>query len=289
VCASSLSLSLCGCNPNRGPGPAPEYKTLAEAHNARVAQLQQVFADGVIEIRWRDEKGKHFEQGNVELWLQQPSRTALRVEKLGEVLLWVGSDDQRYWFFDMLGDETVLRTADHQEPANLGGSRAFNVRPLTLLDLMGFVNLPVDGGAEPAVQFDAGFGTWTFEVQGRGSRLQMHFDPNTLLPSRIASLSTTGEVALASMLGRYQSVFQTGISPAAFPKMPHAIKIVAQEAAGNQDESDEVALFINDATSEIDSAELGRVFDLDRLIRGLSPDRIERGGLDNQAAGSDSP
>lgn len=286
----SVSLALiliAGCQ-SKGdavvPGPAPEYRSLANAHNARVAQLERVYADGVIEIRWQDRKGRHLEQGNMELWFQQPSQTALRVEKLGEVLLWVGSDDTRYWFFDMLGDETVLRTGTHDEPIKAAASNAFNVRPLVLLDLLGFAVLPVAPTTEPAVEFDPKNRTWAVEFQGRASRLRMHFDPATLMPTRMESLTSAGEPALISTLSRYESVFQKGKSPAAFPKMPEVIKIVSQPTNDDQTQSGEVGFFVNEATTEIDRVELTRVFDLERLIKGMAPARIEKTDAIGQAA-----
>jgi hypothetical protein len=266
------------------PSPAPEYRTLASAHNDRVSQLQRVYADGVIEIQWHDRKGEHTEQGNMELWFQQPSQTALRVEKLGEVLLWVGSDDTRYWFFDMIGEETVLRTGTHDEPINAAASNAFSVRPLVLLDLMGFAVLPTAPTTEPAVAFNPQNRTWAVEFQGRASRLRMYFDPATLMPMRIESLTSSGEPALISTLSRYESVFQKGKSLAAFPKMPEVIKIVSQPTNEGQSQSGEVAFFVNEATTEIDHVELTRVFDLERLIRGMAPARIEKAEATGQAA-----
>ena len=284
-----VGLTLLGGCQSKGkataPGPAPAYNTLAETQNSRVAQLNRVYADGVIEIRWRDNKGKHFEQGSMELWLQQPSSTALRVEKLGEVLLWVGSNDQHYWFFDMLGDETVLRTGSHDEPVSTGVSSAFSIRPLVLLDLMGFVTMPIGQPNEPPVQFDPQSRTWTAEMDGRGGPLRLHFDPATLTLVRIEALAKHGEPSLVSTLSRFESVFQRGVSPASFPKMAQAIKIVSQvKDDEDQLQSGEVSLFINEATGEIDAAELARVFDLDRLIRGMNPDRIERSEASRRTA-----
>src|SRR5262245_18852154 len=100
-------ISLAGCKPKPPPVAAtrlaidaPSYSQLATAHNARVAQLKTLYGDGVLQIRWTDEQGhSHSDQGDMELWLNLPRKTALRVDKVGEVLLWLGSDDDRVWIF----------------------------------------------------------------------------------------------------------------------------------------------------------------------------------------------
>lgn len=303
---SVVLLVIAGCKSQpiiEPSGPPPPYHTIAQTHNERLAKLQRVEGNGVVEIRWRDEKGRHFEQGNVELWLQfdlpsgdgrlataagqnDPSqgptaflaRTALRVEKLGELLLWLGSNEERYWLFDLTRDEKTLYTALHTEPVNYQQEGALSIRPLVLLDLLAFTPLPVDQAQEPDVQFDQTHGAWAVKTTGRSGPIRTYFDPVTLLPSRVEALDAGGRPTIYSTLRRYQGVRQEGVSLLAFPKMAHLVDIATVES----DDSDrdpgqtgEVKLVLNEASTMVSDEILGRVFDFDRLLRGLNPQRIE--------------
>src|SRR5687768_10032175 len=121
-----LSIAVGGCksqpqgdNASR-PAATPTYQELAAAHNRRVELLSRVYADGVIEIEWEDRDGQHHEQGDMELWIALPRNTALRVEKLGEVLLWLGSNQEHWWLFDMVSKEKVLMVGRHNQPVQAG-------------------------------------------------------------------------------------------------------------------------------------------------------------------------
>ncbi|MCH6551380.1 MAG: methyl-accepting chemotaxis protein, partial [Planctomycetes bacterium] len=146
------------------PPEAPAYGTIAGAHNARIERLRTIYSRGVLEIRWSDETGRHFEQGSVDLWVALPRHTALRVAKLGEVVLWLGSDDHHYWLFDRFAQETTLVVGAHDEAPWPVHATAFTVRPLSLLDLMGLTPLP-DGAALDVV-FDAERDAWVLETVG---------------------------------------------------------------------------------------------------------------------------
>jgi hypothetical protein len=260
---------------------APTYQELAKAHNHRIAQLQKVYADGVIEIRWHDEKGSHFEQGNMELWIQLPRNTALRVEKLGEVLLWLGSNQDHYWLFDMIADEKLLHVGRHDQTMTDQSGGALNVKPLSLLDLMGLTLLPVDLESTPPVGFDQSLQAWVIQTQGQGGPMRIYFDRASLLPSQVETLSTNGEIVLSSVLKRYESVTLEGMLPVAFPKIPELVDIAgdpsaaANRSGGQPTVKGEVKIAINQATGKVDADELARVFDLQRLIKGLNPRRID--------------
>src|SRR5262245_15242428 len=163
---SAMLLLLAGCKSEQpvatGPAePTPTYQELMTAHNQRIEQLRKLYADGVVEIRWKDKNGNHYEQGNMELWLQLPRRTALRVEKLGEVRLWLGSDDQRYWLFDLTSDEKVLHTGTHDQVVQ-EETGALAVKPLALIDLMAMTPLPASGTAKSpvSVNYDTKADAW---------------------------------------------------------------------------------------------------------------------------------
>lgn len=257
-------------------GDAPTYATIAEAHNERVDRLSQIYSRGVIEIRWRDEDGRHFEQGNLDLWLQLPRHTGLRVEKVGNVFLWLGSNDERFWLFDMLGDETVLLTEGHDSV--LQGNGLMTMRPLALLDLAGLTKLPeAIGDADPQLTFDERRDAWVVTAPGQGGMMRMYFDRYRLLPVQVDSLDEAGDVAYRSdiRLARYRSVPRPGAPPSMFGQMPTLIDITATTRPGEAVTRAEIKLALDTPTGRVDNQPMDRVFDLDRLIRSMRPDRIE--------------
>ena len=123
------------------------------SHNSRVDRIRQVYARGVIELWWTDDDGRHHEQGEADLWVDPPRRTALNISKLGQRFMWIGSDDARYWFFDGLDrGETVLYVGDHDAARLVPDRAALVTNPFALLDLMALVRLPNPRGpGDPAV------------------------------------------------------------------------------------------------------------------------------------------
>ncbi len=245
------------------PAEAPAYGTIAGAHNARLERLRTIYSRGVIEIRWSDETGRHFEQGNVDLWVALPRHTALRVEKLGEVLLWLGSDDDHYWLFDRFGEETTLVVGRHEDAPRPVHATALTVRPLSLLDLMGLTPLP-DGAAVDIV-YDADRDAWALETVGAGGPIRLYLDRTKLLPKRVEVLSEKGEVTLYSDLGRYKSVKLAGAAGMANPKLATIVDVAATN------DSARLKLALDSPTDDANPP----VFRLERLIRALQPDRIE--------------
>ena len=93
------------------PSDPPTYAKIAELNNHRVSQLQKTYSYGVLELRWEDERGIHTEpQVDVKMWFELPYLSAIRVEKLGEVFFWAGSDERRFWAFSLLdkNDKTAV-------------------------------------------------------------------------------------------------------------------------------------------------------------------------------------
>lgn len=237
---------------------------LIERYNDRVRLLDQMYARGVIEFRWVDRDGEeHFEpQINAKLWVDLPRRTALRGEKLGETYIWLGSDADRYWMFDLAGDTRRLYVGRHDTFTEQDAVSVL-VRPVTLLDLLGLTPLPA---FEPAAtSFDEARTAWVVRVEGAGGPMRVFLDPTSALPVRVESLDDAGEIVLFSDLGRYAAVRIGGMSVLALPRAPTLIDI------SNPEGTVAVKLAFGDVTGET----APRVFDLRGLIDHLRPERIE--------------
>jgi hypothetical protein len=99
-----------GCS-QRSNVPQPmSYATPEEVRELqlqRTEKFEELVGRGVIEFRWNDDDGSHMEQGALDFW-KQGNAISLRVSKLGELILWFGGDQNQYWLFDLLGEDTVL-------------------------------------------------------------------------------------------------------------------------------------------------------------------------------------
>lgn len=281
LCIGVMVLSVAGCRTLPAGLTDDEmlsYQQIAERHNERVEGLSNLYSRGVIEIRWRDGDGRHFEQGNLDLWLELPRRTALRVEKLGNVFLWLGSDEERFWLFDMLGDETVLLTAHHDSA--IRGTGLLTVRPLALLDLAGLSALPETEGT---IEYDGELDAWVVTAPGQGGMMRMYMHRTSLLPLRVESLDEAGDVAYTSeiRLTRYRTAARPGVPPSQFGHMPTLIDITSAQPPGEGITSGEIKIALGTPTGRVDDQPMDRVFDLDRLMRSMRPDHIEGDPISN--------
>jgi hypothetical protein len=206
------------------------------------------------------------------LWLELPRRTSLRAEKLSEDILWLGSDEQRYWLFDMTGDETILFVGRHDEPLQAGAESDVLIRPLALLDLIGLSPLP-DPGTEDyeslPIAVDAERDAWTIRANGAGGPMRLFVDRTTGRLIHVESLAESGAVAMFSDLARPRSVIVPGVSRAALPKLPTLIDIA------NPQGTVAIKLALDEPDPVAKDQRWDVVFDLDRLRSALKPDRIE--------------
>ena len=281
VPAAMLAVVLAACSsaPRGGSSESPAAQppaepagaaALIEAHNRRVELLDKTYFHGVIEFRWVDESGdEHFEpQVNARLWLDLPRQTALRAEKLDDVLLWLGSDDEHYWMFDLMGEERVLYLGRHDEDPAQARRSPLLIRPLALLDLLALTPLPMPRSND-GIAFDADRDAWVVTAAGAGGPMRLYLDRKGGLPVRVETLSSDGEVLMSSSLGRYKSVPVAGVSRAALPRMPTLIDIA------DPGSTVAVKLALDQPSGEVDDQPWDRVFALSRLLQALRPQRIE--------------
>lgn len=278
VCLAAIlamtQLAGCDSTPKRPPeiSEFPSYASLAALQNDRVAALGTTYAEGVIELAWRDESGNHFHQASLEVWLVLPRRTAWRVDKLGEVLFWMGSDSDRWWFFDLASKQKTLHIGRHENaPAHVAAG-AFAVRPAALIDLLGLSPLPVPGETVE-VRYDASHNAWMIETDQEGGVMRMFLHRTRMLPIRVEALDASGNVAVFSKLSidRYVTVRVPGMAVASHPRMPGLVDIATSDQAhgAGTESGGQVKIAIDRATGDVDQQTLERVFDLARLRQAM--------------------
>ena len=261
-------------DPARAAAEAPTRERLIELHNERVARLATTHSDGVVMLSWKDDRGEHSDQGDIEFWQTTGDRTALRVSKLGEPGLWLGSNATEWWLFDLLDkDRKTLYRGSHEHVGERLG--AIGVKPLALLDLLGLTRIqeePTELAAAPA--FDPKRKAWLIETGGRGGRIRYAFDQKTLLPTHVELLDDQSQVQAESDLARWESVAVEGVAIMARPKMPLTITI---RRAGDDATIvvGEVKIALNQTDSIIDERLAVNLFDVEKLAKSMRPDLVE--------------
>lgn len=247
------------------PAPPPSFEEVAEQYNVRAERLDLVWARAVVELRYVDDRDRRQrEQGEGHLQIRQPSDFALSVGKLGETYAWLGSDAERFWFFDRF-DEPRVTVGRHE---NVGRACAESLGlpadPAQMIDLMGITPIPLDAAGATAWSAD---GRWLVVTFERGGALErMLLDDETLLPARIEFLSPEGAVELVSTLENDAPVVQ-GDEGGFYPRMASRIDIlhVASEAR--------VTIHLSDLEDGMSSRGKLRdaAFDFDTLCAAMAP------------------
>lgn len=280
VCAFLL-FALLGCetpqslnNDTNAAQPKVAFTAaeLIEKHNTRVAKLDQLHAFGVIEITWTDERGgKHTDQGDAELWIDQPSKTAMRVDKVGEVLLWLGSNEQSWWLFDMLNKPTTLHTGPVKNSSQrLALGEIVSVHPLVLLDLLGITSIEYVQGE--GAMYSAESKHWNLRVAGANAPLKLTFNEAGQLIT-IAALDDNNVAIATSALRDFESAKVVGTNPLNWPKSATHVVITLADQSGS------VLLALNNnMEAALDETQASRIFDLEVLKKSLRPERVETDG-----------
>lgn len=177
-------LLLLGCAgaPQRDDAQRAERGDVIERYNERTSRLDRLWARAVVSLEYTDEDGRRRnEQGEGHLQLLRPDRLALSVGKLGDVLVFLGCDAERYWWFDMAGDPSFVAIGRHENVGKeCSRSLPIEAHPLDIIDLLGVTPL-----ADEAKIIGRDERTIVVESPGRLGLLRLSLDSSTLLPRRI--------------------------------------------------------------------------------------------------------
>lgn len=280
ACASTEPIGPANPEPGDEAAASPDPALIEAAlgvHRDRVARIPTFFSSGVLELRWRDADGdEHFEpQVNARIWLDPPRKSALRAEKLGEEIFWLGSDDETVWLFDLFSDPATVYLANHDQTLATGPSEApLLIRPASLIDLLGL--WPVAAGAEPTARVesarleDRDVDVYVIEGRGRGGPVRIWLEPTNGWPLRVEVLDeATGEVILHSTLDRYEGATVENLSSLGWPRVPTLINIADREGRIR------LRLALADPAVDAPNQPWGVVFDFDRLLGSLRPDETK--------------
>lgn len=245
-------------------GPPPAYETAAAAYNDRIRYHDRVWARTIVQVRAQppgeDEKRQ---QAEGFLQIARPADVALQLGKLGDTLFYLGSDDDRYWWFDLSnGDQKIAAVGTHDRAGpETAGRLGIPVHPLELVGLLGFEPLPETGGAT----LWGADGSLVIEAPGIwGSTRRIETDPDAGRTHRVMLLDVSDEILVSAEFDGEQELFVEGanLGVATVPER-YVIRVPGEYA--------EIRLVLNGAENRDLRA---AAFDLDGLLRRFRVDEV---------------
>jgi len=213
VCAMVLG----GCTqtpPGPGPngatvqpsGPLPSVQDVIARYNSRVERLEAIESPVELVIRATDAAGKETkEQGEGNLKMVRPRKIALRIDKVAQTFFWLGSNDEKYWWFDLRGDEKVALVGTHAKAKPEVAARfGLPVHPVDLLDLAGVA--PLEGGERASISWAKDGRHVVVEMPGRWGVKRLTIEPKSGEASAVEILDAAGSVVVSSRLEKYEAV-----------------------------------------------------------------------------------
>lgn len=193
-------------------GKLPQYSTVAEAYNQRVAPLERVWTRGTVRVWYPDEQGEQqVEQLEIHFQFIRPARMLLTLEKATETVAVLGSNETQYWWIE-LGKEKKAFVGEHARAntarvAELG----LPVHPLDLVEVMGITPLPTvwsatSPGEAPHMRWSDDGTSLLVTVLGRNGPRRLWLDPVTYEPSRIELMGRSMKPVVTAELASFEKV-----------------------------------------------------------------------------------
>lgn len=233
VLAAACLIALCGCQSTTpsppAPGddeqrrPVPAYETIRDAYNARVGRLERLQCPVSITATVRDANGEpETSTADGFLVVERPNRVALRIDKAGQSVAYLGANDDWVWTFDLQADPRTAWVTPRADAelgaggpgvgAGAGGAGgALPLDPRVLVELLGVMPLPEDAEAlaSPVEWGRDGRTLRVVRVIG-AQRLVMELSPRTLAPVEASVANADGTVVGRATYARDRDVAVRG-------------------------------------------------------------------------------
>jgi hypothetical protein len=299
ACTTSQQVKAPDATTVESQGVAPSAADMARfaeivaAHNVRAARLETLESRASLELRYSDQDGDHFDQCEADIFLASGGRGALRATKVGNNILWVGSDGTRGWIFRLDSKPTRLTVFEGigalppgQRLAGDGAAEFSLLSPGAVRTIAGIAPIaegwqlrPIDGVAaastiESRLELVSALSADTdavFRFTKGGLPESVRIEPRGAKPILLAALS------------EYVPAQVENLSQGAWPQVPRKIVVTGVAAAGAKDS--EARLYL-DAPIAMAKRMKPRFFVLDELVGQLRPDAVEHIVV---GAGADEP
>lgn len=250
----------------------PEARVLT-AYQARAANLSRLWTRVVFELKFKDADGvDRSEQGEGHLQFLAPGRLSLTLGKVGQRVLYLGCDAERFWFIDMTeGGRAFIGRNENVGRACMEDS-GLPANPSDVLWMLGVNALPADAQA----RVGGGVGEARVLAMTSTGRLRISASAESGEPSRIELLPAGGEEGSAwagvptivASLSEYGSVeMRGGGAPARMAR-----KITMEARASDMT----LTLWLYDPMRGSEKQLPEEAFDLAFLLDALGPSEVRR-------------
>jgi hypothetical protein len=294
LAVSGLALGLSGCQqppiiPDQlGPEPVeidqptPTYRALVERYNANVNKLGSIWASTEVHLRWQGEAGQaQSEHGDGTLIIVRPRKVALTIGKLGNTVLWAGSNADGYWLFDKRDNSKVYFGRYRHIDKPCSRSLPMPIQPDAVPYLLGTMPLdPGNASADDAVERYNGY--YLIEPPGLDVRLWLH--PKTAQPRRVDLLDDNGEKAVTAVLSDLEPMRLTDVAHEDWPTLAHEARIYLHTEDETQQANVRIQLK-NTSDGQFGDRINPKAFNFDTLMQVHDPKRT----IDLDADCYDSP
>lgn len=242
--------------------PPLTAEELVERYNANLTVIDRLWARTEIALRFLDEQGEpRFERGEGKLIFVRPGNVALTLGKLNQTVLWAGSNEQRYWLFDLLGERLAyVGLHDHVEQVDTQ-KLPLPIYPDEVPYLLGLEPI----GEAVVIGEELGY----VLLQPVGTNLRIMVNPRSGRPARIDVVGSNDRSVLISRLYDYQPMKIDGMDQADWPKIAARATFFAPDADAS------FKLTLTDMTDGVRRNRIkDRIFDFDALVEALKPARV---------------
>lgn len=249
-------------------GPAPSYREAAADYNERVGPLERFRAQVTVQFRYTDREGRtRTEQPEGTLQIVRPDRLALSLGKLGQVKFWLGADESRYWWLDMM-EEPVGSVGRHERfDSAAAGRLGLRLPPRSLIRVLCLT--PIDAAAPGGTQWSRD-GRWlgiSTRIDADGSVQRVWVEPENFRPRKVELFDAAGNAAVvAELTGEERVSVPPGSVRGGSPWIPAYITIYVQDT----DATVRVKL-----SSAQNSGVSDKAFVLDDLLAAYGVEQVE--------------
>lgn len=246
---------------------APTIAAISASEQARVGALRFLHARGVAELRWTDEQGSHFEQGDADIRWCAGRGVAASISKFGDRHAWLGSDGTRWWRFELKTAPSRLVWGTLATSAPTQAAREAHVAHPQFLGIA-----PLTPRAGAVVEIRDGL-AWVELEQANGEavaglRVEGGFDAVTLAPRSVRAHWNAGDSSRVDF-GELMLVETTGVAQGAWPRIPR--RLVAIREGGVT----ALSIALDSARADAEAADRPALYDMDGLQTRFTPELVE--------------
>jgi hypothetical protein len=257
-----------GAGTSTAPVPAaPTVTAIIASEQARVGTLRFLHARGIAELRWTDEQGSHFEQGDADIRWCAGRGVAASISKFGDRHAWLGSDGTRWWRFELKTAPSRLVWGMIAASAPTQAAREAQVANPRFLGIA-----PLIPRAGAVVEVRDGLAWVELEHAGgeaiAGVRVEAGFAIGTLEPRSVRAQWNAGDSSRVDF-GELMLVETAGVAQGAWPRIPR--RLVAVREGGVT----ALSIALDSARADAEAADRPTLYDMDGLRARFTPEIME--------------